>query len=203
MRVQQDLDDDTLFRTAYIPFVLANVVWDYADTICNQAAAMRISETKPLSRQVRELNRDYEHFRAYGISSEFRAQENDHSIEMQDDWFKDYFEGFNRDIREHISYCFPRLSADSVIYVTSIYCCIIVSKAMFKYTAWADDILNKHYGRLGRSILPSHMKQLSALIPAFLGDCANAIADEDMQGYVDALVEQVQTLRFTTDAAEV
>ncbi len=67
---KRQVHDDTLtmletftfnenMQIAYVPIVITEVAWDYAFKVVKQAADNRISETKKLSRSVRELRERY------------------------------------------------------------------------------------------------------------------------------------------------
>jgi hypothetical protein len=196
-RIKNGFDDDTLFRISYVPSVIVNVVWDYADTICNQAAAMRISETKQLTRTIRQMQREYEKSRQYGTQRRFREQEDTHTIELQDEWFKDYFKELYRDLSEHISYCFPKLNADNVEFVVSVYMCIVVLKALSKYVKWADAEIERVVGKTKRSIMPQNMVILNSLVIEYAGNCKAAISDADLQPMADRLYQNIRSIEFT------
>lgn len=196
-RIKNGFDDDTLFRISYVPSVIVNVVWDYADTICNQAAAMRISETKQLTRTIRQMQREYEKSRQYGTQRRFREQEDTHTIELQDEWFKDYFKELYRDLSEHIHYCFPKLNADNVEFVVSVYMCIVVLKALSKYVKWADTEIERVVGKTKRSIMPQNMVILNSLVIEYAGNCKAAISDADLQPMADKLYQNIRSIEFT------
>lgn len=54
-KTTKDLPQRPLARMATKLYLLGALAWDYADTVCNIAASLRICETKPASRAVREL----------------------------------------------------------------------------------------------------------------------------------------------------
>lgn len=48
-KLSKILDQDTLFRFAYIPFVIANLAWDYADTIILMASQLGLMRSVGLA----------------------------------------------------------------------------------------------------------------------------------------------------------
>lgn len=62
-KLSEVLDSETLMRFAYVPFVVAQLAWDYADTIVDVASMLKLHPTKKLCRAVRELKRQYDRVR--------------------------------------------------------------------------------------------------------------------------------------------
>lgn len=63
LKLSQILDAETSMRFAYVPFVVAQLAWDYADTIVDVASMLKLHPTKKLCRAVRELKRQYDRVR--------------------------------------------------------------------------------------------------------------------------------------------
>lgn len=54
LKLSEILDSETLMRFAYVPFVVAQLAWDYADTIINVSSILKLDSTKKLCRAVRK-----------------------------------------------------------------------------------------------------------------------------------------------------
>lgn len=57
--LSEEIDEELLFCFGYVPFVIAEVAWDYIDTIFNLSAILGISETKKICRALKNLRSDY------------------------------------------------------------------------------------------------------------------------------------------------
>ncbi len=91
------LDQDTFLRFGYVPFVIAEVAWDYADTAIDIAILMRLSPTKKLCRCIRELRREYLGFkRKYFDSSHLDSEEDNMELFIDElsQFFNDRFHSY-------------------------------------------------------------------------------------------------------------
>lgn len=84
------LDQDTFFRFGYIPFVIAELVWDYADTAIDLAVTMKHSQSKKLCRRIRELRKEYIYFKKKYFDSSHLESEID-NMETFYDELNDFF----------------------------------------------------------------------------------------------------------------
>lgn len=57
--LSDEIDEDLLFRFGYVPFVIAEVAWDYIDTIFDLAYILKIKETRKVNRALKDLRSDY------------------------------------------------------------------------------------------------------------------------------------------------
>lgn len=71
-------------------FALMNLAWDYVDTILDLCIQMRIIETKPLCRTIRELKRDYDRFRWNCMLGDRLQEEQDSALEFENLFTKDF-----------------------------------------------------------------------------------------------------------------
>lgn len=169
LKLSKMLDKDTLFRFAYVPFVIAELVWDYADTIIDIAIIMRLGETKKLCRAIRELRRDYDRVRAPFIDDAHRDSETE-NMYMFEDGVNDIFKTLLVNIRCDLNGEYPELAQDYLDLLTAVYQCDILLHSLFRYVRMQTEKIEKIVGhRIGR-ILPDEMYQLDALVIAFVGD---------------------------------
>lgn len=196
--ISKALTNDELHRVAYLPFVIAEVVWDYADSLVNLAVYLRDRRTKPLCRAVRELRREYERERAHFIDSKHREVEEGHMI------------GFQEDMGQHtakLGYCidnaiskrYGRLDEASHQLVECAYMAVIWHKALFKYCSWADALIERKCGRASHSIMPDEVQRLGILLPQFAGDIEIPTDTPEMNAWRDALCNHIHSIELIPD----
>lgn len=169
LKLSKILDQDTLFRFAYVPFVIAELVWDYADTIIDLSITMRLKATKKLCRAIRELRRDYDRVRAPFIDDAHRNSETE-NMYMFEDGVNDIFKTLLVNIRCDLKSEYPELAPDYIDLLTAVYQCDILLHSLFRYVRMQTEKIEKIVGhRIGR-ILPDETYRLDALVIAFVGD---------------------------------
>jgi hypothetical protein len=193
---QLGMSRNQLFRVAYIPFVMANVVVDWADTICNQAAAAQLKETKKLSREIRSCIREYEQSRQIHCLAQYREKEDNHAIELQEAWFGKYFSELNTELQNHIRYCYPSLSTDMRYLFVSCYTCMIILQALEDYIEWCDNLIKEYYPARQKTMMPQPVKNLRKYVPSFISKYSSILSKQDLQPMVDALVELLHSIEF-------
>lgn len=168
-RLENMLNREELFRLAYVPFVIAQLVWDYADSILNMAALLRISETKKLCRTVRMLRREYDRLRAHHIDAAHEASEVSNMYIFEDgvaDITKQLLQNLQINLRSE----YPELEDAYMSHLIAVYQCDITLKSLLLYTRRQTEIIEKKvYGHIGH-ILPEPVCQLNRLVIAFVGD---------------------------------
>lgn len=168
-RIGERLPRELLFRFSYVPFVIARLVWDRADTILDFACALSMSGAKKLSRAVRNLKADFDHSRADLIGYESQGHEEVNAL------------GFDHDtaplthclvvgLRRSIKASYPQLEPDYVYYLTAVHLCSALHTACIRYEQYqrrqVADVLRAPVG----CILPKSFLALGPLIPQFAGD---------------------------------
>lgn len=186
---------DELYRVAYVPFVIAEVVWDYADSLCNLAAIARIQQTKKLCRAIRELRRDYDRARAPFIDDHHRAIETNQMISFQEA-LDDFFGRLLQSVKLKLHLKYGQLAPDSEILVSTCYMAVICFKALDKYVQWADTLIETRCGRTNHSIMPDHIRRLGILLPEFAGDCQIDINTNEMGLWRDILYNHIRTIEL-------
>lgn len=174
LKLSKLLDHDALFRFAYVPFVIAELVWDYADTIIDLSITMRIAETKKLCRAIRELRRDYDRLRSTYIDQQHRDSETQ-NMYMFEDGVSDIFKTLLVNLRCDLTHEYPQLLPDSLNYLLAVYQCDILLKSLLLYVRRQTEKVENMVGhRIGR-ILPKEIYRLDKLILEFVGD--NPVSD--------------------------
>lgn len=163
------LDEITMFRYGYVPFVIAELAWDYADTVVNMAMICGHTQTKKLCRAVRELRREYERYHDKVVPSNGKECESDNMILFEDaveDIFKLYITNVKCDlIREY-----HNINDDNLHFLVSIYQCLIVIKSLLRYSADQTKKAEKMAGYHVDDVMPREMRSLETIISAFVGD---------------------------------
>lgn len=189
--IKQRVDKQTLFLFAYVPFVIAEVAWDYADTCIDLAILLRIQETKRLCRRIRELRREYDRKRSM-IDREHRETETKNMIAFQED-YKEFFGKLHGAIQGQVNATYPGQYMDMQFLICAAYSCAVVLRSMFKYV----DIMSKRIAallgiRAIGSIIIGEIRQLEAIILQFAGE--ESIGGDNkfpasLNPYIDTLVQ--------------
>lgn len=201
-RVSELLDEDMLFRFGYVPFVIAAVAWDYADSLINLAIVQRHKETRRISREVRELKRDYDIMRQGYIDNAHERGEQDNMILFQEE-LSDVFNPLARDINTEIKRAFPDIDEQQLTIVCAVYMCRVVLDALFRYAQDIESEVAKIIGFQPGHIVPKHMHRLYSLVMDYAGD--NRLSSEFVKSlahYVSTLVNEIKSIEFTKDTLQ-
>lgn len=169
IKLSKILDKDTLMRFAYVPFVVANLAWDYADTILLTVQNMKIEETKKLCRAVRQLKNDYDRIRApYEDPGHKETAEN--NMYVFEDGVKDLLKLYLANIEFDIRSEYPNLDRDYIYLLQAVYECHIVLQCIYEYVNIMTSKIEKIVGHKIGDVLPSELRRLDILVMAFVGD---------------------------------
>lgn len=159
-----DIPDRIKLGWALRLYGLGSLVWDYADTVLNYAQMLRIPETKKLSRAVKTIKVDYDHFRSKLLNNTYLQKEEGIGLALEElctDHLKKLHYGLKAEIGKY------RLSPDYVQMVESVQQCLTLIDTMKLYAKDCDKQVGNP--RL-HSILPDHFVSLGILIAEFAGD---------------------------------
>lgn len=198
IRLSELLDDEALFRFAYVPFVIAQLVWDYADTILGMAAWLRISATKRLCRAVRELHREYTYIRENFIDDAHKNSEVENGYVFEDG-VRNITNQMMLNLRIDLKSEYPDLNPEYLDYLLAVNQCDITLKALLRYTErQTQRIAGKVKRHVGR-ILPDAIYKLSAIIPEFVGDKPlSAKVHQLREQYIATFAAQIGIIELTT-----
>lgn len=169
IKLSQMLDHETIFRVSYIPMVITNLSWDYADTIILMATQLRIQKVKKLSRSIRELKVDYDRISSPFIIDAYKKSDEDNMFSYEEevrDLFKLYLVNIECDVRSE----YPELSDEYVIFVKSVYICHIVLQSIFSYADLQKNRLETIIGHKIGKIIPTHLLALDKLVLEYVAD---------------------------------
>lgn len=164
-----------LFRIAYVPFVIGELVWDYAQTCIDLAAQQGIHATKPLARAIHKLRLDYDRARYSVISEGNRAHET-YNAEAFEAHVSDITEKFVATLQCEINSLYPDLTSDARWMVVCAYQAIVLGKALQafhdKQLAHVERRIKEEYGIDVpiSQMLPSQFGKMLSLLPLFYGD---------------------------------
>lgn len=168
-RSTYDLDEDHVTLLMITMYGAGALAWDYADTVLDLASQMRLSQTRQLSRSVRELHGRYEAFTARSLSmfDKRRLTEIGQLIETA---FGTHFSRLSSGLDNELA---PLGLQPTFRYlVKAVQQAMTVLDAMRHYDAKCADWLTSQ--RLPtQSILAAHFNSLYTLLPQFAGDAYN------------------------------
>lgn len=168
--LHETLSEEAVFSITYVPYVIAEVAWDYADTILDYAAIMRLRETKPLCREIRELRRQYDRERYKIINDKWRASETDNMIMFQET-LSDFFSDIQKYVVNNLTAKYGEIEFNTRMLVGASYACRIVMTALQRYCTAQEKIVTSILGySIGNTLYPKELKRLYLLVKEFAGD---------------------------------
>lgn len=74
--------DENTYEVIYLPLVVAEVVWDFTDTVCDGLSILRDPSLKGTARRLREMRKDYRsHFGSLSVALSDLQEFSDRFIE--------------------------------------------------------------------------------------------------------------------------
>lgn len=164
-----DVPQRDLFRMAFKLYTLGALAWDYASTVLDISAQMRISELKKLSRAIREIKLDYDRMRQRDLDSDHIRKEWE-LAELFESINSDNFRTLTQGLRNEIYNVNSELKEDYVLLVEAVQIAMTVLDTMKLFASQCDKLIQNYY-TASHSILPDHFRKLSILLPEYAGDC--------------------------------
>lgn len=165
-----DIPKDILSKKAVKMYIIGALVWDYAETVIDIAAQMKLGgETKRLSRAIRVLQRDYKQIRAAHLDNNSLKREWELAElfeSLNSDEFKRLCHGLCAEIHRD-----TELNRDYAGLVEAVQMALTLLDTLFLYAAQCDSYILEYYPQAPHSILPDHFRKLRILLPEFAGDC--------------------------------
>lgn len=161
--------DEVLVDMSTRLFALMNLTWDYVDTILDLCISLRITETKPLVRKIRELKREYDKFRCPSMGTVHERGEQETGLEIEEKLSVDFdrlFNGVEHEVnkldlnKEHKALVIATQQALTLMDAVKIYArrC---DRKIASYDVWVCDCC----------MVQTDFMKLYPLIPQFAGDC--------------------------------
>lgn len=164
----EDLPENDRARMVVKICLLSELAWNYTDTVLDIVSQMGLQSTKALSRNVRELKREYEQFLNPILSGKDMA----HARRLSD-LFEDLnakaFSRLCQGLRAEMGRKVVLLKEYEYL-VVAVQMVMTVIDAMRLYDAdcrrWMES-----QGVLDHTVIPSHISRLAVLMPQYAGDC--------------------------------
>lgn len=122
-------------------YLLANLSWGYVETVCGMCIEMRLEETKKLVREIRNLKREYDRFRAPTMGDIETRQEEEMGV-----WFEELFLNDFNTLYNQIDMESGRTFHDRQqrMYVVSIHQALTLIEAVKKFALYGDEKIKQH-----------------------------------------------------------
>ena len=171
-RLKNVVGDSELFRLSYIPVVIAELVWDYADTVISMSR--RSDKTKPLSRTIRKCRETYEkQLRHSGRIDPDNIEDIRRNGYLFEESTADITEQMLLNLRLDLQRQFPLLEDKSIDLLCGVYQCHILSRALLRYIDKSVERFERDYPgyEVDKSrLMPGSLKALDLLIEEYIGD---------------------------------
>lgn len=168
--LREKLSDEAMFSISYVPYVIAEVAWDYVDSILNLAALMRLSETKSLCRKLKEIHREYDRERFKIIDDSSRKTETDNMILFQEE-LSDFFGNLHKSVIELLTEMYGTIEDNTSYLVGAAYACRIVLKSLARYCEAQEKIVSSILGySIAGTLYPKKLRAVEILVIEFAGD---------------------------------
>lgn len=193
--IGEALDTPTLFRVAYLPFVMCEVVWDMADTVIDSCIIMRLQPTKKLCRTIRQLRTSYERFRVpYQHGKQYEI-EREHR-EMFIDGINPVLSTLCDGVKAEITKLYGVMEVESMWLLQAVYSALAMYRALKLYAKDCDRVIDEACGRSSHTILPDEVLKLQGLLEAFAGDCSLPANTACLTYAVNQIYEQINAIEF-------
>lgn len=200
-KIKATLTQDELLRFGYVPFVIARLVWDYADTIIDICIQMRLTETKRLSRAIRQLKAEYDRMRLPYIDKEHEDNEELNMLVFEDA-IDEYTRLFFLNLRGQVEREYPELAPEYRQLIYAVYQCKAMHRACMAYAEYQRKRVGAKLNWELTSMLPPQVRALEPLIIAFAGDkTLSAEWDKTETTFVNTFVAQIRLIQLTDNKA--
>jgi hypothetical protein len=169
IKLSKVLSREELFRFAYVPFVIASLVWDYVDTIFTFVTWHKIEETKKLTRYIRGLKEDYDRLRQPYIDMEHANSEQENML-IYEDAVMGITKQMLTNIRIDLTQEYPQLEKEWIDYLLSIQQAHVLLSALILYVKRQTAKIAKKINAKVGNILPPQMYRLNEVLPQYMGN---------------------------------
>lgn len=195
-RIEKLFNRDELFRFAYVPFVIAELVWDYADTVIIMSQRLDNPACRRLSRAIRNARTEYDRLRHQYIDNEHREREIENGYVFEQAT-KRITSQMMTNVRIDINSEYPDLNTDSRDLLLAVYQCHITSRALLRYLDRQSARVAKRVGHSIGKMLPPSYYVMDKLIPEYIGDKpASARFRKLMNDYIETFATQIAIIEL-------
>lgn len=167
--VEEVVDEDTMMEWASSLCTLMNLAWGYIDTILDLCVLMKLKDTKPLVRRIRELKREYDQFRHTKIDDATERIETETAEAFEDCVQKHLaklFNGIDFEMRK------IGLKDDWKALAVAVHQAMTLMDVVSLYARRCDvEIRKRGIDVEDRCMIQKEFLALYPLIPQFAGDC--------------------------------
>lgn len=189
--IENTFSRDELFRLAYVPFVIAELVWDYADTVIIMAQKLGNPATRRLSRVIRSARVEYNRLRHQFIDQKQRDREIENGYVFEDATRR-ITSQMMLNVKLDIHSEYPDLDECSRDLLLAVYQCHITSRALLLYLDRKSAEVAKRIGRKIGKMLPPPYYEMDKVIPEFIGDKpASERFRKMMRDYINTFATQI------------
>lgn len=190
------LDEITMFRYGYVPFVIAELVWDYADTVIDMATLVSDPKTKKLSRAVRELRREYERYHDIVVDKDGKSNEESNMYAFEDEVSK-IFSLYITNVKCDLAREYDQIEENTMGLLVAVYMCLLLIKSLLRYSAVQTEKASAMAGYKVIDVMPRQVHSLATLIAEFAGDMPVSKGFKDIQEtYVKTFVTQISLIEL-------
>lgn len=194
-RENEKIDDDVFFKYFYLPFIMYEVFWDYADTIHNMAAQMRLSECKKLGRTIKQLRQEFDWMRRKHLDDSHCEHVQNHMETFQDICGKELGNELKL-IKWKVRHENLQFSNQQVEFYAFVFLTMALWRAVLKYSVLCDKEIEKTWGNCRNSIIPIQIAKMAKLIPEYLGDRRDDLNAEDIKSSAERIYKLIMEVNF-------
>ncbi len=190
------LDDITMFRYGYVPFVIAELAWDYADTVIEMAIMCNNPKTKKLSRAIRTLRAEYERYHSRVVFSDGKSGEEENMYLFETE-VSSLFSLYVTNIKCDLISLYSNIEENTLHLLVSVCQCLIVIKSLLRYSAIQTAKAQEMAGYPLDDVMPQSIRSVVPLINEFAGDMP--VSDEFMkqeETYIKTFATQIGLIKL-------
>lgn len=194
--VRKEFSREELFKIAYVPFVIAELVWDYAGTVLDIAAQMKIRATREPARLIRKAREMYKARETAMLRGDFSAVEMDNALVFEDK-VRHIMEQMSMNLRLDLRRWYPLLQGQSVALLDAVHQCLVLYLALMRYMERQKAFVMERTGHTHDSIVPKEIHLVGVFVPLFIGD--KPLSDDMdalMTQYVATVSNQIGLIRL-------
>lgn len=193
--LSDEIDEELLFRFGYVPFVIAEVAWDYIDTIFDLTVILGISETRKINRALNNLRQDYVSLRRSVYNGADQHEEQNMIL---------FQEELKEEFSEMCQYCcgevvkeYPDINDEYKMLLGCVYVCRMVFSALFQYMADMKAQVERKVRHTVGDILPNHLRKMNDLVLLYVGDTPlKQERTDEWKRMVDNLVKYIHKIQL-------
>lgn len=197
-RTTDDLSEELLFQFGYVPFVIAEVAWDYIDTIFDLISYLNLSDLKKFVRSIKNIRRDYQSLRRSVYNGSDQHEEDNMLVFL--DELKTEFSSIYQDVYQLVNTNYPDRNDDYNVIVACAYVAMMVYSALFSYVYHVTQEVQEFVGHKVGSILPPHLEQTNKILTSQFEDAKLQEQFKPIkEKYVKQLVKNIHSIKLEKD----